>query len=196
MGKLVSQLVTLSDLQSLVSNGRPKKKEIKEQCPFIFEFCFWKDPPHPVNWSPTHSTGPQPIQLVPKHCFFYRYLSIGRSNQKNQKTKSFYFRILLLEGPSPPSQLVPNPFNWSPNTVFYRYLSIGRSNKKNKKTKSIYFRILLLGGPFPPSQLVPNPFNWSPNTVFYRYLSICRSNKKIYIYPLISNLASGRTLST
>ena len=64
------------------------------------------------------------------------------------------------------SQLVPNPFNWSPKTVFYRKLTIGRSDQKIQKTKSIYFRILLLGGPSPPSQLVPNPFNWSPNTVF------------------------------
>merc|ERR1712001_191476 len=95
---------------------------------------------------------------VPKHCFFYKYLSIGRSNKKNKKkTKYISFWILLLGGLSPPSQLVPNPFNWSPKTVFYRYLSIGRSNKENQKTKSIYFRILLLGGPSPPSQLVPIP---------------------------------------
>merc|ERR1712208_131320 len=150
MGKLVSQLVTLSDLQSLVSNGRPKKKEIKEQCPFIFEFCFWKDPPHPVNWSPTHSTGPQPIQLVPKHCFFYRYLSIGRSNQKNQKTKSFYFRILLLVGHSPPSQLVPNPFNWSPKHCFLQISQYRSLKSKNSKNKVHLFSILLLGGPSPP----------------------------------------------
>ena len=35
-----------------------------------------------------------------------------------QTTRWFFFRILLLGGPSPPSQLVPNPFNWSPNIVF------------------------------------------------------------------------------
>ena len=34
-------------------------KKFKKQSAFIFEFCFWEDPPHPVNWSPTHSTGPQ-----------------------------------------------------------------------------------------------------------------------------------------
>ena len=66
---------------------------------------------------PTQSTGPLPIQLVPKHRF-YRYLSIGCSKQKNKKMKSIYFLILLLGGPSPPSQLVPIPFNWSPNTFF------------------------------------------------------------------------------
>ena len=99
--------------------------------------------------------------------------------KKFQKTRWFYFLILLLGGPSPPSQLVPNPFNWSPNTVFYRYLCIGRSNQKISKTRWFYFWILLLGGPSPPSQLVPNPFNWSPNTFFYRYLAIGRSNQKI-----------------
>ena len=36
-------------------------KKLKKQSPFIFEFCFWEDPPHPVNWSPTHSTGPQTL---------------------------------------------------------------------------------------------------------------------------------------
>ena len=44
--------------------------------------------------------------------------------KKNKKTKSIYFRILLLGGPSPPSQLVPNPFNWSPNTVFLQISAI------------------------------------------------------------------------
>ena len=86
--------------------------------------------------------------------------------KKFQKTRCIYFQIWLLGGPSPPSQLVPNPFNWSPNTVFYRYLGNGGSNKKNQKTKSIYFLILLLAGLSSPSQLVPNPFNWSPNSVF------------------------------
>ena len=36
-------------------------KKFKKQSPFIFEFCFWEDPPHPVNWSPTHSTGPKKL---------------------------------------------------------------------------------------------------------------------------------------
>ena len=38
--------------------------------------------------------------------------------KKNQTTKSIYFQILILGGLSPPSQLVPNPFNRSPKTVF------------------------------------------------------------------------------
>ena len=44
----------------------------------------------------------------------------GRSNQKIQKTKCIYFRILLLGGPSPPSQLVPNPFQ----SVFFQSVFI------------------------------------------------------------------------
>ena len=38
-------------------------KKFKKQSPFIFEFCFWEDPPHPVNWSPTDSTGPPTLFL-------------------------------------------------------------------------------------------------------------------------------------
>merc|ERR1712208_213094 len=44
-----------------LSIGRSNKKRIKKISPLIFEFCFWEDPPHPVNWSPTHSTGPQKL---------------------------------------------------------------------------------------------------------------------------------------
>merc|ERR1712212_483581 len=103
------------------------------------------------------------------------------------------------------SQLVPNPFNWSPNSVFYRYLSIGHSNQKIKKTRSIYFLILLLAGLSSPSQLVPNPFNWSPThstgfqTVFFSDISVSvaqiKKNQKtrsIYFFYF----ASGRTFLT
>ena len=56
--------------------------------------------------------------FVCHHFLFNRYLSNGRSNPKNSKNEVHFFRILLLGGPSPLSQLVPNPFNWSPNAVF------------------------------------------------------------------------------
>ena len=36
---------------------------------------------------------------------FQSLVSNGRSNQKVQKTKSIYFRILLLGGPSPPTKM-------------------------------------------------------------------------------------------
>ena len=111
----------------------------------------------------------------------------GRSNQKIQKTKSIYFRILLLGGPSSPSQLVPQPIQLVPkHCFFYRYLSIGRSNKKNSKKYSFSCLILLLAGLSSPSQLVPNPFNWSPNSVFsdisVSVAQIKKNQKTISIY--------------
>merc|ERR1712208_104340 len=70
------------------------------------------------------------IQLVPKNCFL-QILSIGRSNQKNSKNKVHLFfnfasgRTLLTQSTGPqPIQLVPNPFNWSPNTVFFTDISV------------------------------------------------------------------------
>merc|ERR1712208_105318 len=81
---------------------------------------------------PTQSTGPQKQ--------FFTEISVSVAQIKIiKKTKSIYFLILLLGGPSPTSQLVPNPFNWSPKTVFYRNLSIGRSNQKNQKQSPFIF---------------------------------------------------------
>ena len=65
------------------------KKKIN---PFIFEFCFWEDPPHPVKWSPTHSTGPQ-------NPFFTDISATVAQIQKNQKMRCIYFRILVLGVP-------------------------------------------------------------------------------------------------
>ena len=56
----------------------------------------------------------------------------GRSNQKIQKTKSIYFRILLLEGPS-------------------RYLSIGHANTEMQKAASVASALVLF---FPLSVLI------------------------------------------
>merc|ERR1712110_123308 len=98
-----------------LSNGRSNPKKIKKKRCIFLKFCFWEDPPHSVNWSPTHSTGPQ----TP----FFTDSSVSVAQiQKNQKIRCIFFRILLLGGPTPPSQHVPNPFNWSPNILFYRYL--------------------------------------------------------------------------
>ena len=65
---------------------------------------------------------PEPLQCKN---VFNRYLSNGRSNPKMSKNEVHFFKILVLGGPSPPSQLVPNPFNWSPNQVYFSkvYLS-------------------------------------------------------------------------
>ena len=100
----------------------------KKKSPFIFEFCLWEDPPHPVNWSPTHSTGPQtihlvpkpfnwspnhstgpqPIQLVPKNCFLQisQYRSLKTTPLKKQRP--FIFAFCFWKDP-------PHPVNWSPN---------------------------------------------------------------------------------
>ena len=140
------------------------KKNNKNRCIFLLNFASG-------GTLPTQSTGSQPIQLVPRHRFFYRYLDIGRSNNFFlQKTRWFYFRILLLGGPSPPSQLVPNPFNWSPNTFFYRYLAIGRSNQKISKNKVHFFSNFASGRTLPTQSTDPQPIQLVPkHRFFYRY---------------------------
>ena len=55
----------LTDISAMVAQIQ---KCQKTRCIF-FQFWFWEDPPHPVNWSP--------------NTIFYRYLSNGRSNPKN-----------------------------------------------------------------------------------------------------------------
>ena len=91
---------------------------------FFFRSCF-SDGITPLLWRFPKSWNPYNVKS------FLTDISLSVAQiKKFQKTRWFYFLILLLGGPSPPSQLVPNPFNWSPNTVFYRYLCIGRSNKK------------------------------------------------------------------
>ena len=51
---------------------------------------------------------PEPLQCK---TVFNRYLSSGRSNPKISKNEVHFFRILVLGGLSPPSQLVPNHSN-------------------------------------------------------------------------------------
>ena len=45
-------LQTLTSFNRYLSNGRSNPKNSKDKVHFFFEFCFWEDPPHPVNWSP------------------------------------------------------------------------------------------------------------------------------------------------
>ena len=84
-----------TDFNRYLGNGRSNEKISKN------EFRYREDFSHPVNWYPTKYISETVAQI-----------------KKIQKTKSTFCRIPLLRGPSPPSQLVPNPFNWSPNTVF------------------------------------------------------------------------------
>ena len=110
----------------------------------------------PVLWRPTKSRNPYNVKP-----FLTDISATVAQIQKIQKTRCIFFRILLLVGPSPPSQLVPNPFNWSPNTVFTDISATVAQIQKFQKARCICFRILLLGGPSPPSPLVPNPFFFS-----------------------------------
>ena len=72
----------------------------KTRCIF-FDFFFWEDPPHLVNWSLTHSTGPQTLFLQ-----ISWYWSL--KSQKIKKQVAFYFEFCFWEDP-------PHPVNWSPN---------------------------------------------------------------------------------
>merc|ERR1712208_72469 len=97
----------------------------------FFKFCFGQDFPHPVNWSPTHSTGRQTV-------FFSDISASVAQIKKIQKTRSIYFLILLLAGLSSPSQLVPNPFNWS-SKVFLTDIPVSVAKiKKIKNSKKQY----------------------------------------------------------
>jgi len=95
--------------------GRSNTKKSKKQGAFYFEFCFWEDLPHPVNRSPTHSTGPQtpfPTDIS---------LSVAQI-RKFQKTRCIFFnfasgRTLLTQSTGPqPIQPVPK----------HRFLQISR----------------------------------------------------------------------
>ena len=55
-------------------------KKFKKQSPFIFEFCFWEDPPHPVNWSPNALC-----------VFFFGEVSIGKFAKKSSSPFIFTF---------------------------------------------------------------------------------------------------------
>ena len=104
----------------------------------------------PVLWRPTKSRNPYNVKP-----FLTDISATVAQIQKIQKTRCIFFRILLLGGPSPPIQLVPNPLNWSPKPVFYRNLSIGRSNKKKmKKLSPFIFEFCFWKDP-------PHPLNWS-----------------------------------
>ena len=96
--------------------------------------------------------------------------------KKFQKTRCIYFQIWLLGGPSPPSQLVPNPFNWSPNTVFYIYLCIGRSNQKISKNKVVLFSNFASGRTLPTQSTGPQPIQLVPKHRFLQ-ISLYRSLK-------------------
>ena len=79
VGWLVGWSVTLSDFQSLVSNGRSNQKSSKNKVHLFSNFASGRT-------LPTQSTGPQPIQLVPKNCFFTEISVSVAQIKKIQKT--------------------------------------------------------------------------------------------------------------
>merc|ERR1712208_241653 len=93
-----------------------KSKKIKKQYPFIFKFCFLQDFLYQVNWSPTHSTGPQTV--------FFLQISQYRSlkSKKLKKLGPFIFKFCFWQD-------FPHPFIWSPThstgpqTVFFFQIS-------------------------------------------------------------------------
>merc|ERR1711947_58210 len=89
VGKLVGPLVTLSDFQSLVSNGRSNKKSSKNKVHLFSNFV----------------SGRTLLTLENVYEGLNARKCKGRSNQKIQKTKCIYFRILLLGGPSQPTNI-------------------------------------------------------------------------------------------
>merc|ERR1712141_544009 len=130
---------TLSDFQSLASNGRSNQKNSKNLVHLFSNFDSGRTGqlvPNPFNWSPTHSTGPQPIQLVPNNCFLQKsqYRSLKSKNSKN------LVHLFSIFDSGRTSQLVPNPFNWSPThsigpeKLFFTEISVSVAQiKKNYK---------------------------------------------------------------
>ena len=102
----------------------------------FFVIYIWTDHCNPFNWSPTHSTGPQSIQLVPK----FQYWLIQCQNGQFWQNKL----ILSFHCASPqPSQVVPGSFNWSsphstgPQIPVLAHLLPKRSNL-TKQTDTIF----------------------------------------------------------
>ena len=96
------------------------------------------------------------VVVCPSRIVTSPLISLKSKNFKKQKTKCIYFFNFGSGWPPTPSQLVPKPFNWSPNTVFNRYLSNGRSYPKISKNKVHLFFNFGSGGP-------PHTVNWSPS---------------------------------
>ena len=120
---------------------------------------------------PTHSTGPQPIQLVPKHCF-YRYLGNGGSNQKISKNKVHLFFNFATWRTLPTQLTGPQPIQLVPK---HRFLQISQQrslkSKKFKKRGAFIFEFCYWTDP-------PHPVNWSlthstgPQTPFFTDISV------------------------
>merc|ERR1712001_247359 len=157
-GWLVGKLVTLSDFQSLVSNGRSNQKISKNKVHIFSNFASGRTSqlvPNPFNWSPAHSTGPQKL--------FFTEISVSVAQiKKIKKTKFIYFRILILGGPvnrSPTHSTGLQPIQLVPKNCLLQK-SQNRSLKSKNLKNLVYLFLNFDSGRI--SQLAPNPFNWSP----------------------------------
>ena len=104
-----------------LSNGRSNPKKSKNEVHFISNFASGRS-------LPTQSTGPQPIQLVPKHRFLqisqYRLLK----SKKIKKRGAFFFSSNFASGRTLPTHSIgPQPIQLVPKHCFNRYLSNGHS---------------------------------------------------------------------
>ena len=93
-----------------LSNGRSNPKISKSEVHLFSNFASGRT-------LPTQSTGPQPIQLVPKHCFLQisQYRSLKSKNSKNKVLSFSNFdsgRTHPTQSTDPqPIQLVPKHFS-------------------------------------------------------------------------------------
>merc|ERR1712208_210191 len=130
--------------------------------------------------------------MVPK--MFFTEISVSVAQIKNSKNLVDLF-FNFESGRT--SQLVPNPFNWSPThstgpqKLFFTDISVSVAQiKKIQKTQSIYFRILILAGPVnwsPTHSTGPQPIQLVPNNCFLQksqYQSL-KSKKYKKLSPFI-----------
>ena len=110
---------------------------------------------------------------------FNRYLSNGRSNQKNSKNEVHFFSNFASGRTIPTHSTGPQPIQLVPKHCFYRYLGNGGSNQKISKNKVHLFFNFATWRTLPTQSTGPQPIQLVPKHCFYRYLSIGRSNQKI-----------------
>ena len=136
-----SPLLLVTKIRILdISATVPRIQKIKKRGAFIFGFWLWEDPPHPVNWFPTHSTGPQ----TP----FFTDISATVAQIKKSKNEVHLFSNFASGRTLPTQSTGPQPIQLGPKHRFYRYLSNGLSNpKKIKKRGAFIFEFWLWKDP-------------------------------------------------
>ena len=140
-----------------LNNGCSNPKISKNEVHFFSNFASGRT-------IPTHSTGPQPIQLVPKHCF-YRYLGNGGSNQKNSKNKVHLFFNFATGRTLPTQSTGPQPIQLVPKHFFLQ-ISIA---------KRLFLAILCYG---PPPMHPPPPWAGGGRLGEFTVCTVCVEKQK------------------